>query len=313
MPASNQRIRQIPDEPLATAPLLGPENMAGKRNSDGARIYGVRRRGSDLSHGRTSTDGGWGLTPIVRPVRALLSGLLGLSRRLQLKVWAARAKTRMKWVGIRLEVEVGEGVVLVRNPFVLAGVEPPGEAGSLTIRLGDRVRFAPGVIIEAEPGKQSVLEIGAGTRIGATTHFHLRGGSVRIGPGCEVRDGCVLKTTGGTIDVEGRSFMSYGCVLHSTEMVVMEERVVLAERVTLVDSTHETDGSDVHWASIPVPTAPVVVGANTVVYANAVLTMGTHIGPNSQVAAGAVVRGEYPGGVLLAGAPAEVVKTLGDD
>jgi acetyltransferase-like isoleucine patch superfamily enzyme len=62
-----------------------------------------------------------------------------------------------------------------------------------------------------------------------------------------------------------------------------------------------------------VPTAPVVVGANTVVYANAVLTMGTHVGPNSQVAAGAVVRGEYPGGVLLAGAPAEVVKSLSDD
>ena len=43
------------------------------------------------------------------------------------------------------------------------------------------------------------------------------------------------------------------------------------------------------------------------------LTMGTHVGPNSQVAAGAVVRGEYPAGVLLAGAPAEVVKSLADD
>jgi acetyltransferase-like isoleucine patch superfamily enzyme len=219
----------------------------------------------------------------------------------------------MRWVGIRFSADVGEGVVFVRNPFVLAGVEPPGERGSLTIRLGDRVRFAPGVIIEAEPGRHSVLEIGAGTRIGATTHFHLRGGSVKIGEACEIRDGCVLKTTNGDIELAGRSFMSYGCVLHATERVVMEERVVLAERVTLVDSTHETDGSDTHWAAIPVPTAPVVVGANTVVYANSVLTMGTHVGANSQVAAGAVVRGEYPPGVLLAGAPAEVVKSLSDD
>jgi acetyltransferase-like isoleucine patch superfamily enzyme len=246
-------------------------------------------------------------------VRTLLSGALAAWRRLQISVWATRARTRMKWVGIRLEMEVGDGVVLVRNPFVLAGVEPPGEPGSLTVRLGDRVRFAPGVIIEAEPGKHSELEIGAGTRIGATTHFHLRGGSVRIGPACEVRDGCVLKTTGGDIDVGAHSFLSYGCVLHSTERVVMEERVVLAERVTLVDSTHETDGSDVHWAAIPVPTDPVVVGANTVVYANAVLTMGTHVGANSQIAAGAVVRGEHPASVLLAGAPAEVVKSLADD
>lgn len=219
----------------------------------------------------------------------------------------------MKWVQIRLDVQVGEGVVFVRNPFVLAGSEPPGQPGSLTIRLGNRVRFAPGVIIEAEPGRHSLLEIGDGTRIGATTHFHLRGGSVRIGLGSEVRDGCVLKTSEGSIEVGERCFLSYGCVLHATEHVVMEERVVLAERVTLVDSSHETDGTDVHWAVQGVPTDPVVVGANTVVYANAVVTMGSRIGANSQVGAGALVRGEHPEGVLLAGVPAEPVKSLGDD
>jgi acetyltransferase-like isoleucine patch superfamily enzyme len=220
----------------------------------------------------------------------------------------------MKWVGIRLDVELGDGVVFVRNPFVLAGVEPPGEAGSLTIRLGDRVRFAPGVIIEAEPGRHSMLEIGNGTRIGANVHFHLRGGSVRIGASSEVRDGCVLKTTGGDIELADRCFMSYGCVLHATERIVMEERVAIGERVTLVDSGHDTDGSDLHWAVQGVPTEPVVVGANTLVFANAVITMGAHVGANSQVAAGALVRaGDHPDGVLLAGVPAEVVKTLSDD
>jgi acetyltransferase-like isoleucine patch superfamily enzyme len=180
----------------------------------------------------------------------------------------------MKWVGIRLEVEVGEGVVFVRNPLVLAGAEPPGRPGRLTIRLGNRVRFAPGVMIEAEPGQNSVLEIGDGTRIGATTHFHLAGGSIGIGASSEIRDGCVLKTSGGDIELEERCFMSYGCVVHATQRVVMGERVALAERVTLVDA---------------------------------------HIGANSQVAAGALVQDEYPGGVLLAGVPAEVVRSLGDD
>lgn len=219
----------------------------------------------------------------------------------------------MKWVGIRLEVTIGEGVVFVRNPFLLAGVEPPGTPGSLTVRLGDRVRFAPGVIIEAEPGKESLLEIGAGTRIGANTHFHLRGGSVRVGASSEIRDGCVLKTSGGEIELEDRCFMSYGCVLHATERIVMEERVAIGERVTLVDSGHDTDGSDRHWAVQGVPTEPVVVGANTLVFANAVITMGAHIGANSQVASGALVRGDHPEGALLAGVPARVVKLLADD
>jgi acetyltransferase-like isoleucine patch superfamily enzyme len=55
------------------------------------------------------------------------------------------------------------------------------------------------------------------------------------------------------------------------------------------------------------------VEANTLVFANAVLTMGAHVGANSQVAAGALVRGEHPDGVLLAGVPARVVKSLDDD
>src|SRR3954467_6997807 len=257
---------------------------------------------------------GWGANlHILRRVRDALSRLLALWRRLQLKTWAARGRTRMQWVGIRLHVELGQGVVFVRNPFLLAGVEPPGQPGSLRIRLGARVRFAPGVIIEAEPGRDSVLEIGDGTRIGANTHFHLRGGSVRIGASSEIRDHCVLKTTGGDIEIEERCFMSYGCVLHATERIVMEERVAIGERVTLVDSGHDTDGSDLHWALQGVPTAPVIVGANTLVFANAVITMGAHIGANSQVAAAALVRGEHPEGVLLAGVPATVVKSLGDD
>lgn len=219
----------------------------------------------------------------------------------------------MKWVGIKLSIDVGEGVVFVRDPFLLAGVEPPGKPGSLTIRLGDRVRFGPGVIIEAEPGRDSVLEIGHGTRIGANTHFHLRGGSVRVGPSSEIRDGCVLKTTGGDIHMDERCFVSYGCMFHATERIVVEERVVLAERVTLVDSGHDTDGSDLHWAVQGVPTEPIVVGPNSILFANVVVTMGTRIGANSQVGAGSLVRGEHPDGVLLAGVPARAVKSLADD
>jgi acetyltransferase-like isoleucine patch superfamily enzyme len=220
----------------------------------------------------------------------------------------------MRWVGIRLDFEADRGVVFVRPPFLLAGSsEPTGDPGSLRVRLGRNVRFAPGVIIEAEPGRDSVLEIGDGSRLGANVHVHLRGGAVRIGPGCEIRDGCVLKTTGGEIVLGPQCFMSYGCVLHATERVEMQERVAIGERVTLVDSGHQTDGSDRHWARQGVPTAPVVIGANTLVFANVVATMGSHVGQNSQVAAGALVRGEHPAGALLAGTPATVVRMLGDD
>lgn len=246
-------------------------------------------------------------------MRGPLATALGLARRVRLTLWVARAKARLRWSGVRLEVEVGQGVVFVKPPLVLMGVEAPGgEPGVLRLCIEPGVRFGPGVIIEVEPGRESVLMIGESSRIGANVHFHLRGGLVQVGPRNEIRDGCVLKTTGGGILLGERCYMSYHCVLHATEHVEMQDHVAIGERVTLVDSGHDTDGSERDWSEQGVPTAPVIVGRNTLVFANAVITMGARIGANSQVAAGALVRGEHPDGVLLAGVPAEVARTLGE-
>ena len=241
--------------------------------------------------------------------------LLALGRRARLAVWAARARTRMRWVGIDFSFSAGQGAVFVRPPFVLAGSEQPtGEPGSLDVVLGRNIRFAPGVIIEAEPGYRSRVEIGDGTRLGANVHLYLRGGSIRIGPGCEIRDGCVLKATGGELELGTQCFLSYGCVLHATERVQLEDRVGLGERVSVIDSRHETDGGDDHWTKQPISTQPIVIGENTLMFINSVATMGAHVGPNSQVASGAILRaGDYPPSVLLAGVPAEVVRTLAED
>jgi hypothetical protein len=38
MPARDQPIGKIPNEPLTAAPLLGPENVTGKPDPDGWRI-----------------------------------------------------------------------------------------------------------------------------------------------------------------------------------------------------------------------------------------------------------------------------------
>jgi acetyltransferase-like isoleucine patch superfamily enzyme len=245
-------------------------------------------------------------------MRASLATALGLVRRGRFLLWVARARARLRWSGLRLDLEVGDGVAFVKPPFVLMGVEPAnGAEGVARVRIGAGVRFGPGVIIEIEPGRDSLLEIGDSSRIGANVHIHLRGGAVRIGPRNEIRDGCVLKTTGGEILLGDRCFISYGCVLHATERVEMEDKVAIGERVTLVDSGHDTDGSDRDWAEQPVPTAPVLVGRNTLVFANAVITMGARIGPNSQVGAFALVRGEHPAGSLLAGVPAKAVRELG--
>jgi carbonic anhydrase/acetyltransferase-like protein (isoleucine patch superfamily) len=223
-------------------------------------------------------------------------------RQLKLLVWARRAKARLKWVGITLQVEAGQGVVFVRNPLVLVGADPPARPGSLIIRLGRRVRFAHGVTIEAEPGRDSLLEIGDGTRVGANARFHLRGGAIRIGAGSEIRDDCVLTANGGELELAEHCFIGYDAVLDASDRVVLEERVAIADRVRIADSDEAGE----------VPEA-VEIGAETIVFENAEIATGAHVGAYSQVAPGALVYGEHPDGALLAGAPARVVGTVRDE
>jgi acetyltransferase-like isoleucine patch superfamily enzyme len=55
--------------------------------------------------------------------------------------------------------------------------------------------------------------------------------------------------------------------------------------------------------------APVVIGDDVVVYANAVIGPGVSIGDGAAIAAGAVVTGDVPPRSLAAGAPARVVRS----
>jgi acetyltransferase-like isoleucine patch superfamily enzyme len=56
--------------------------------------------------------------------------------------------------------------------------------------------------------------------------------------------------------------------------------------------------------------SPVYVSDNCWIGARVTLLAGTRIGPNTVIAAGAVVRGEHAGNELLAGVPARQVKSL---
>ncbi len=116
----------------------------------------------------------------------------------------------------------------------------------------------------------------------------------------------------GELVVGERVTVSFGDVLACTRRIEIGDLCGLGERVTITDSDHTHDGSDVHYLRQPLRVAPVEVGRNVLVSANAVVLRGARIGANAVVAAGAVVPGgEHPGGHLLAGAPAAPVKRLG--
>ena len=83
---------------------------------------------------------------------------------------------------------------------------------------------------------------------------------------------------------------------------------IVADWVYVCDFDHRTEELDVPIKDQGIVKSPVRIGEDVWVATKVVITRGTDIGPRSVVAAGAVVRGEYPELSVIAGVPARVVK-----
>jgi len=138
---------------------------------------------------------------------------------------------------------------------------------------------------------------------------------LRVAPGGRLRrgSGCVLAGDFHGV-VEGESvwgddvFFNTGAYVCCFERVEIGSRCLFGERVSIHDEDHVV--GPVAPGAPRYRTSPVVIGDDVWVGANAVVLRGTRIGDGSVVAAGAVVRGEVPAGVLVAGVPARVVKRI---
>jgi acetyltransferase-like isoleucine patch superfamily enzyme len=108
-----------------------------------------------------------------------------------------------------------------------------------------------------------------------------------------------------TIDVGSRVFLNgtrFGCL----QRIEIGSDCILGESHVFDTNFHSTS-ADRHDPTAPVRTAPVTLGANVWVGAQAGLLPGTSVGENSVVGFGAVLSGTYPANVILAGNPARAV------
>lgn len=140
---------------------------------------------------------------------------------------------------------------------------------------------------------------GIGPVVDPTAHVHPSAvliGDVIVGPGCYVGPCASLRGDFGRIELHRGVNVQDVCVLHSFPN----------QDVTVEENGHIGHGAVLHGC---------VVRRDALVGMNAVVMDGAEVGPESVVAAGAIVPAgrKLPARSLVVGAPAKVLRTLGDD
>ena len=135
----------------------------------------------------------------------------------------------------------------------------------------------------------------------------LRDIDARIEPGAIIRD---------KVTIGKNSVIMMGAVINIGaeigEGAMIDMNAVVGARGKIGRNVHLGAGAVVAGVLEPPSKEPCVVEDEVLIGANAVILEGVHIGKGSVVAAGSVVVEDVPAGVVVAGTPAKIIKTVDD-
>jgi carbonic anhydrase/acetyltransferase-like protein (isoleucine patch superfamily) len=101
-----------------------------------------------------------------------------------------------------------------------------------------------------------------------------------------------------------------GCELHAASRIEIGPDCIIGQAVLLDTDMHSLDKDRRRDRDAPVRTAPIVLESRVWVARGAAILPGVTIGEGSVVAFGSVVTADVPPGVVVAGNPARVVRSL---
>lgn len=139
-------------------------------------------------------------------------------------------------------------------------------------------------------------------------------GRLRIGHGTSVRLGDRVRirqqvkiTGGGRVDV-GADTLLNGCWIVAATEVTFGDHCLISDCGITDNDFHNLPPLARHDPPAELTRAPVTIGRNVWLGAHALILKGVHVGEDSVVGAGAVVRADVPAGVVVSGNPAAIVK-----
>ena len=151
------------------------------------------------------------------------------------------------------------------------------------------------------------LTMGTGVRIAGRLQLH-EGTTLILGDRVRILQNVIING-GGTVTV-GSDTLLNGCWIGSRQSVEVGDWCLISDCSIVDTDYHNLPPTQRHQKLSAKAEAPIRIGNNVWVGAQASVLKGTTIGSDSVIGFGAVVRGVVPDGVVLTGNPAQVVKTF---
>ena len=179
--------------------------------------------------------------------------------------------------------------------FGIVGPEDDLARGFGAFGSGSALLFPQGVIYN-----ESYIQIGAGTLVGP-------GVCLTAGMGPEQ-----TMLTNPVVAIGDRCVIGRGSHLIGHWSIELGDDIQTGPYVYITDQNHGYEDPTMPVGIQPTKEGAVRIGSGSWLGANVVILPGTVLGKNCVVAAGAVVRGEFPDHCVVAGVPGKVIRVYED-
>ena len=135
-----------------------------------------------------------------------------------------------------------------------------------------------------------------------------RHATLRIGRWAWLGHGCKIRVHEGKVEIGAKTVIGQECTISAFQHVSIGRECIIADRVMMIDFDHGVAEVERPIRLQGIYKRDVTVGHNVWIGYGACILRGVSVGENSVVGTSAVVTTSFPANVVIAGAPARVLR-----
>lgn len=185
--------------------------------------------------------------------------------------------------------------------------------GKIFWALGRRTSSAARLAFYRSFGRALIREVGPRTRFFGRIRFGSAEGNITVGADCMMGHDLFLSASpGAALRIGNGCGLNTGCHIVAVEGIEIGDHTLIAEFCSIRDQNHAFGDPDRPIAEQGFTGGPVRIGRNVWIGRGVFIGAGVAIGDGAVIGANSVVTRDIPPHVVAAGAPARVIRHIGE-